>query len=163
MSLPTYGSKLMYSTDGTNFTTVAQLRKVTPEGSKQTIVDQTNILTSGNGDAPLAVRFSAGEISLDGVLSPQSTSQLAMGTLHANLSLVYWKLLLADNLTVWTWSGFVSEFVPWALDVSKSVPFSAKIRVWGGLTGPAGGSGFELESGGGAVLLEDGGTLLQET
>jgi hypothetical protein len=46
---------------------VAQLRMFAPLGSKQLIVDQPNTLTPGNAAAPLAARFDAREISLDGV------------------------------------------------------------------------------------------------
>ena len=120
------------------FTTIAKLRKITPEGSKQTIVDQTNLFTAGNGDAPLAVRFAGGEISLEGIESPQDSSQLTLGQLHAALTKAYWQLLLSDGLTVWTFQGYVSEYVPWVLDVNKAVAFSAKIRVSGAFTGPAG-------------------------
>jgi hypothetical protein len=137
-AIASYGSHLSYSTDGVHYTTVAQIRKLTPQASKQTIVDQTNILTPGNAAAPLAARFDSGEIQIDGVLSPEDSSQLALGTLHAALTLVYWKLLLSDGVSTWTWQGFVSEYVPWVLDVAKAVVFTAKIRVSGVLTGPAG-------------------------
>lgn len=137
-AFPGYGSKLSYSIDGTHYTTVAQLRKVMPQGSKQTIVDQTNILTAGNSAAPLASRFDSGEISLEGVLSPGDGSQLQLGAMHAGLTLVYWKLLLADGIATWSFQGFLSEFVPFTVDVAKAMGFTAKIRVWGVLTGPAG-------------------------
>jgi hypothetical protein len=117
---------------------VAQLRKLQGPQSKQTIVDQTNILTTGNGDAPLAVRFSSGEAQMDGVVNPGSSSQLTLGQLHANLTLAYWKLLESDGMTTWTWQGYVSEYKPFDLDVMKAVLFTAKIRVWGALTGPLG-------------------------
>jgi hypothetical protein len=145
------GSKLSYSLDnGVTYTEVALLRKVKPDNSKQTILDQTNILTAGNGDAPLPVRFSSGEIQIDGVLSPltsldglplpsqQNISQLTLGQLHANLQIVNWKLLLADGVTTWTWQASVSEYKPFDVDVMKAVIFSAKLRVWGALTGPLG-------------------------
>lgn len=133
-----YGSQLSYSTNGTSYTQVAQLKKIMPRGSKQMIVDQTNLLTTGNGDAPLAARFSSGELELEGVLSPQNASQLALGTYHASLTLLYWKVLLSDGVTTWTFQGYLSEFVPFTIDVAKAMGFSAKIRVWGALTGPGG-------------------------
>lgn len=140
IAVATYGSKLGFNASSSSgpFTTVAQLRKAAPQGSKQTIVDQTNILTAGNGDAPIAVRFAGGEIDISGVLSPQDGSQLTLGQLHANLTLAWWQLLLADGMTVWTFQGYVSEYVPWALDINKAVVFSAKIRISGAFTGPAG-------------------------
>lgn len=137
-AIPTLGSKLSYSTDGVHYTTVAQLRKFQGPQSKQTIVDQTNILTAGNGDAPLPVRFSSGEASMDGVLIPQNGSQLGLGALHAALTVVNWKLLLSDGVTIWTWLGSVSEYKPFDLDIAKAIVFAAKIRIVGALTGPLG-------------------------
>jgi hypothetical protein len=64
---PGEGLQMQYSTDGVHFMNVAQLRKFAPLGAKQLIVDQTNTLTPGNAAAPLAARFDAGEIWLDGV------------------------------------------------------------------------------------------------
>jgi len=130
------GSKLSFSLDNVHFTKVAQIRKFQGPNSKQTIVDQTNLLTAGNGDAPLAVRFSSGEAQMDGIVSPQSSSQLTLGQLHASLTVVYWQLLLSDGVTVWSWIGSVSEYKPWDLDVLKAVVFSAKIRIAGALTSP---------------------------
>jgi hypothetical protein len=136
--IPGVGSRLSFSLDGVHYTSVAQIRKFQGPQSKQAFVDQTNILTAGNGDAPLPVRFSSGEAQIDGVLSPQNSSQLTLGQLHANLTLVYWQLLLADGITMWSWQGYVSEFKPFDIDTMKAVLFSAKIRVAGALTGPLG-------------------------
>lgn len=132
------GSKLSFSLDGVHYTSVAQVRKFQGPQSKQVFVDQTNILTAGNGDAPLPVRYSSGEAQLDGVLSSQNSSQLTLGQLHASLTLVYWQLLLSDGVTVWSWQGYVSEFKPFDIDTMKVVMFLAKIRVQGALTGPLG-------------------------
>lgn len=137
-AIASVGSQLSYSLDGVHYTQLAQVRKFQGPTSKQAIVDQTNILTAGNGDAPLAVRFSSGEAQIDGVLSPQNSSQLTLGQLHANLTLCYWQLLLADGVTLWSWQGFVSEYKPFDLDTMKAVVFSAKIRISGALTGPLG-------------------------
>jgi hypothetical protein len=132
------GSRLSFSLNGVTYTSLAQIRKFQGPQSKQTIVDQTNILTPGNGDAPLAARFSSGEAQIDGVVIPQNSSQLTLGQLHANLTLAWWQLLLADGVTVWKWQGFVSEYLPFTLDTMKATLFSAKIRVWGALNGPLG-------------------------
>ena len=132
------GAKLSFSLDNVHFTQVAQLRKFKGPNSKQMIVDQTNILTAGNGDAPLAARFSSGEAQMDGIVKPQDSSQLTLGQLHANLTLAYWQLVYADGVTVWKFQGVVSEYLPFDLDVVKAILFSAKIRIWGALTGPLG-------------------------
>ena len=137
-AIASVGSKLSFSLDGVTYTQVAQLRKFKGPQSKQVIVDQTNILTAGNGDAPLAARYSTGEAQMDGVVSPQSSSQLTLGQLHANLMLGYWQLLESDGITLWSWRGYVSEYLPFDLDVMKAIAFTAKIRVWGALTGPLG-------------------------
>lgn len=137
-AISTVGSKLKFSLDGVTYTQVAQLRTFKGPQSKQVIVDQTNILTAGNGDAPLPVRFSSGEAQLDGVLSPQDSSQLTLGQLHAALTVVFWQLLLSDGVTVWSWKGSVSEYLPFDLNVMKAVVFSAKIRIAGALTSPLG-------------------------
>ena len=137
-AIASVGSKLSFSLDGITYTQVAQLRKFKGPQSKQVIVDQTNILTAGNGDAPLAVRYSSGEAQMDGVVSPQSSSQLTLGQLHANLTLGYWQLLLSDGVTLWSWRGYVSEYLPFDLDVMKSIAFTAKIRVFGAIQSPLG-------------------------
>jgi hypothetical protein len=133
-----YGSKLEYTSDGVHYTKVAQLRKIVPDGSKQTIVDQTNILTAGNGSAPLAVRFNSGEIAIDGVLAPGDGSQLALGTLHATLAVVTWRITYPDGESTYVFLGSVSEYKPFDIDVKKAMTFSAKIRVAGAFTSPAG-------------------------
>lgn len=137
-AIPGVGSQLSFSLDGVHYTKVAQLRKFKGPQSKQSFVDQTNILTAGNGDAPLPVRYSSGEAQLDGVVSPQDSSQLTLGQLHANLTVVFWQLLLADGVTYWKWQGSVSEYQPFDVDTMKAVIFAAKIRVLGGLLGPLG-------------------------
>jgi hypothetical protein len=137
-AIPSVGSKLSFSTDNVHFTQVAQIRKFQGPQSKQVIVDQTNILTAGNGDAPLAVRYSSGEAQMDGVVSPQDSSQLTLGQLHANLTLGYWQLIESDGVTMWSWQGYVSEFKPFDLDVMRAITFTAKIRIYGALTGPLG-------------------------
>lgn len=135
---PGYGSKLLYSTDNVSFGTIAQLQKFSPSGSKQSSVDQTNILTAGNGSQPLAVRFDSGEIDLAGVLDPQNGSQLALGQLHANLTLAWWKVILSDGITTWTFQAYVSEYVPFQVQTAKALAFTARLRVVSALTGPLG-------------------------
>ena len=137
--IPAAGSKLNMSSSGNvgTFVPVAQLQKIAPEGSKQTIVDQTNLLTPDVGDRPLPVRVVSGEIDIAGVLDPQNTSILQLGVAHANLGIYYFEMVLSDG-TLYTFQGCVAEYVPFDLDVKKAVGFTAKIRVSGLLTGPAG-------------------------
>lgn len=133
-----FGSKLSLTQDGTDYTTVAQLQRITPAGSKQQMVDRTNILTPDNFTRRLPVRVECDELDLAGVLSPQDGSQLLLGSLHASLQVVAWKLLLADGMTYYTFSGSVSEFVPWQIVYNKFVPFKAKLALIGGMSGPQG-------------------------
>lgn len=131
------GSALQYSLDNSTFTKVAQLRKFAPTGSKQTMVDQTNILTPVPFTAPLPVRVDSGELDLEGILDPANGSQLALGQLHANLTIAWWKVILSDG-TPWTFQAAVSEFLPFQVDVGKAITFTARLRISGGLNGPLG-------------------------
>lgn len=133
-----FGSKLLVSTDGIDFSTIAQLQRIVPAGSKQQMVDRTNILTSDNFARRLPVRIECDELDLAGVVKPQDGSQLSLGTLHANLQIVNWKILLSDNVTFYTFLASVSSYVPFEIVFNKFVPFKAKLAVTGGLTGPQG-------------------------
>jgi hypothetical protein len=136
---PGYGSKLFMSPSGAvgSFSAVAQLKSIVPQGSKQTVVDQTNILTPDNFSRPLAVRVDSGEINVEGVLDPANAQILQLGTAHASLQLYFFQLVLPDG-TQWTFQGLVIEFVPFSVAYNKFLSFSAKIRVSGALAGPAG-------------------------
>jgi hypothetical protein len=133
-----FGSKLLYSTDNINFTALIQLKRMKPSGSKQTHVDQTNILTATPFMQPLAVRVDSGELDIDGVLSPGDGTQLTLGQLHAQMTLAWWKVLLPDGLTVYSFQAYVIEYTPFDVAYDKFIPFSAKLRISGGLTGPLG-------------------------
>jgi hypothetical protein len=135
---PGYGSKLLLTTDGTDYFSIAQLQKVLPSGSKHTTTDQTNLLTPDNFERPLAVLIDGGQIEIAGVLDPANGSQLELGTLHANLTLAKWQLQLSDGVTVYFFSAYVAEYVPWTVQLSKALGFSAKLTVVGAMTGPAG-------------------------
>lgn len=134
---PGYGSKLFMSASGAGFVPIAQLKSFIPDGSKQVIVDQTNVSTPDNFSRPLAVRIDSGEIALDGVLDPANTGILQLGTAHASLALYYFMAVLTDG-TQYTFQGLVSEYVPFKVSYSKAITFSGKIRVSGALAGPAG-------------------------
>jgi hypothetical protein len=132
-----YGSKFYVSSDNVTFTSVAQLQRFVPSGSKQTMVDQTNILTPDNFTRPLPVRIDSGEIDLAGVLDAASGNILILGQLHANLTPVFFKVVLTDG-TPYTFAGFVSEYVPFSVVYNKAIGFSAKVRVSGAYSGPLG-------------------------
>jgi hypothetical protein len=136
---PGYGSKLFMSSTGAvgSFTPVAQLKSFIPTGSRQTLADQTNVLTPDNFTRPMAVRIDAGDIDLAGVLDPQNTQILQLGTAHASLALYFFKIVLTDG-TEYDFQGLVIGYVPFSVTYDKAITFSSKIRVSGGLTGPAG-------------------------
>lgn len=139
---PTYGyvgrgSRIFMSVDGVKWKPVAQLKKFLPQGSKQTIVDQTNVLTPDNFSRPLAARVDSGDIELSGVLDPQNTDILQLGTAHASLAAYFFKVVLTDG-TEYDFQALVSEYVPFGVEYNKYIGFSAKLRVTGALTGPAG-------------------------
>ena len=134
---PGYGSKLFMSSDNVHFVPVAQLKSFVPQGSRQTVVDQTNVLTPDNFSRPLAVRVDSGDIDLAGVLDPANTQILQLGTAHAALALYFFKVVLPDG-SEYDFQGLVIEYVPFSVTYNKFIGFSAKVRVSGALTGPAG-------------------------
>jgi hypothetical protein len=140
IAIPGYGSKLQLQ-NGSAWLTIAQLRKMSPsgDGSKQNMLDQTNILTAGNGCAPIPGRVDAGEYDIEGVVIPTNSSQLELGTLHYAGTLAQWQLLLSDGVTTWTFLAYVSTYKPFDIPAGdKAVIFAARLRVSGTQTGPAG-------------------------
>jgi hypothetical protein len=136
---PGYGSKLQCSTDAVHYFSIAQLRKIIPSGSKQSTVDQTNLLTPDSFTRPLATLIDAGQIEIEGVLDPQNGSQLQLGTLHAALTLAWWQvLLLSDGVTVYSFQARVAEYVPFTVQHNKALGFTAKLSLVGAMTSPAG-------------------------
>jgi len=133
---PGRGSKLYSSLDGVTYSAIAQLRTFKPAGSKQNLVDQTNLRTPDNFTRSLAAQVDSGEIEFDGVYSGDST-QLNLGQLHGQMTLAYFKATLSDG-SVWLAQCFVSEFVPWGVAYNKFIPFSGKLRISGGITPPSG-------------------------
>jgi hypothetical protein len=134
---PGYGSKFFLSTDDVVFTPVAQLQRFVPQGSKSQIVDRTNVLTPDNFTRPMPVRVDSGEIEMVGVLDPANSNILQLGQAHANMSLIFAKIVLTDG-TEYDFQGYVTEYVPFSVTYNKAIGFSAKIRVSGAFTGPLG-------------------------
>jgi len=139
-----YGSQLSMSTDGVNFTQVVQLQRIEPGGSRQTMVDQTNLRTVGNFTTPLAVQVDGGEVDMTGVFS-SDISQLLLGQYHGSLTPLFFRLKLAPIAgsppTYYSFQAFVSEFKSWAVVYNKFIPFSAKLRLIGGMESAL--SGFQ--------------------
>ena len=136
-SRPGYGSRLFMSSDNIHFSPVAQLKSFVPQGSRQTVVDQTNVLTPDSFSRPMATRIDSGDIDLAGVLDAQNGNILQLGTAHAALALYYFKIVLTDG-TEYDFQGLVIEYVPFSVTYNKFIGFSAKVRVSGAFVGPAG-------------------------
>jgi len=131
------GTTLSYSLDNTTFTPIAQLQQFTPAGSKQTIIEQTNLSSPGNFTQYLAVQIDAGDIDIEGALNPEDLSYLTLGQLHGNLTLAYFQAMLVDG-SIFSFTAFVSEFVPFKVKWNKAYTFSAKLRLTGGISSPLG-------------------------
>jgi len=136
-SYPGYGSKLSLSANGVTYTEVAQLQRFAPTGSRQTLVEQTNVLTPDNFARQLATRVDSGELEMAGILNPSNAGILQLGTFHASLALAYCMVTLSDG-SVYTFQGYVSEYVPFIVAHDKALAFTGKIRVNGAFTGPGG-------------------------
>jgi hypothetical protein len=134
-----YGSKLYYSLDQSTYLNVVQLQRISPAGSKQRMVDQTNLRTPDNFTRPMPVQVDSGEIDITGVYSGDP-SQFALAGCHGSMQLVYFRLVLSDG-TIYNFAAYVSEFKPWEVVYSKFIPFSAKLRIVGGIQVPS--SGFQ--------------------
>lgn len=132
-----YGTTLLMSPDNVDWTLVAQLKTIAPQGSRQTTVDRTNVLTPDNFMRTMPVRIDSGDLHLVGVLDPSNTGILQLGTAHATLAVYYFQAVLPDG-TTYTFQAMVAEYVPFNVAYNKAISFSAKLRVTGGMNGPAG-------------------------
>lgn len=130
------GTQLLYSLDNFNFTPVPQIQQFEPTGSKQTMVDQTNLSTPGYFTQPQAVQVDAGEIDFAGILNPQDPVYLALGTFHGANTLLYWRARLTDG-SVFSFQAFVSEFQAFSAKWNKLYTWKGKLRIVGGLESPA--------------------------
>jgi hypothetical protein len=127
------GTLLYYSTDGVTFTSLGQLQQFEHAGSKQTMVDQTNILTPADRTQPLSVRVDAGEIDASGVLNPQDDTYAALQGFHANQTLVTWKVQFIEG-SAFTFEAYVSQFKAFSAKWNKLLAFTSKLRLTGPLT-----------------------------
>ena len=135
------GSQLLYSPDGgTTYIPVTQLRQFDSGGSKQTLIDQTNLRTADAFTHSLPVLVDSGEIDFSGVLNPEDLSYLALAQFHGSLTLVMWKVVFVDG-TALTFTASVSEFKPFGVAWNKLLDWSGKLRLSGGFSGISGGFG----------------------
>jgi hypothetical protein len=127
------GTLLLYSSDNISFTPLGQLQQFEHGGSKQTLVDQTNVLTPVTVTQPLPVRVDAGEIDIVGLLNPQDPTYLAVEQFHTTQALPYWKARLVDGSS-FTFQAYVSEFKAFTAKVNKLYTWTGKLRISGVLT-----------------------------
>lgn len=128
------GTVLSFSPDGVTWTAVPQLQQFEPDGSKQAMVDQTNLNSPGNFTQPYAVQVDAGEITFSGIYSG-ATAQVLLGSYHASMTLLYWQALLLDG-SLYSFLAFVSEFKPFSVKWNKYNTWSGKLRIVGGMQTP---------------------------
>lgn len=132
-----YGSGGYGEGGGAVYTPIAQLTRFEPSGSKQTFVDQTSLTSPGVFTVPMPVQVESGEFELEGVCNPQDAMGLQLGVWHGSLALVSWQVILPDGST-YTFNAYVSELVPFKVQINKYLRFSAKLRISGGMQSPAG-------------------------
>lgn len=130
------GTRLQYSLDGITYMPVAQLQQFEPTGSRQAMVDQTNLSTPGTFTQPYPVQVDAGEIDFSGVLNPADLSYLVLGQLHGSKTLAYWRAALIDGVTFFSFQAYVSEFKPFSVKWNKIYGWSGKLRIVGGMESP---------------------------
>jgi hypothetical protein len=128
------GTVLQVSQDGTNFLSTGQLTKIEPGGSKQKIVDATDLGAAQLGfTTPLAVQVESGELACEGVLNPQDPVTQLLGQLHGSLALASFLVTLSDNLTSYYFQGYVSDWKPFSVALGKMLRISWKLRIVGAL------------------------------
>lgn len=130
------GITLAYSTDGTNFTTIAQ--RVSISGPSWTVAEiETTHLDS------IAKEFIPSQIPESGTLDvsieydADSTTHSALTTLMGTPDLRYWQLALDNDSagdTTWTAQGFLTGFQPNGMEVEGVLMADCSIRLTGGIT-----------------------------
>jgi hypothetical protein len=131
------GSLLLYSLDGNTYVPLAQLRQFESGGSKQTLVDQTNLRSPDLYTYPKPVLVDSGEIDFGGALNPEDSSYLALGEFHGGMLLIYWLVVFPDGSST-SFQAYVSEFKPFAVNWNKLIDWSGKLRIVGGFSGISG-------------------------
>ncbi len=131
------GTILSYSLDNSNFTAIAQLKQFEPTGTKQATVDQTGPSSPGAYTQHKPVQLEAGEIDLEGVLNPQDFSYLALKQIQDSNLTAFFRAVLIDG-SAYNFEASVSEFKPFSVKVLKANTWSAKLKITGGMQGPAG-------------------------
>lgn len=128
------GTVLQVSQDGTNFLSAGQLTKIEPGGSKQKIVDATDLGAALLGfTMPLAVQIESGEFACEGVLNPQDPATQLLGSLHGSMTLASFLVTLSDNASGYYFQAYVSDWKPFSAAVGKMLRCTWKLRIAGAL------------------------------
>jgi hypothetical protein len=123
---------LQVSQDGVTFQATPQLTKIEPGGSKQKIVDATDLGAAQLGfTIPLAVQVESGDLSCEGVLNPQDAVTGLLGQLHASLALATFIVTLSDDVTSYLFQAYVSDWKPFSVALGKMLRVSWKLRIVG--------------------------------
>lgn len=127
------GSQLQRSPDGSTYTTVAEVKKVTQSGSKSDLDDITNMDSPSNFREYLPTLLDGGEFSFECLWYPGNTSQSQLRSDFNNQTLLYWKLLLSNATNGVSFTAYVVE-VDADVPVDKAVTKSFKLKVSGPVT-----------------------------
>ena len=130
------GTKLLYSTDGSGFISVPQIKRFEPDGSRQIMADQTNLNSPGAFTQPYPTLIDCGGIDVQCVLDPQDPVYLALGAAHGRKTLLSWRAQLIDG-SVFSFQAHIAEFKPFQVNVYKAYLYSFKLRIVGGMESPS--------------------------
>ncbi|HEY3972319.1 MAG TPA: phage tail tube protein [Candidatus Sulfotelmatobacter sp.] len=143
------GSSLQTSPDGVTYTPIAQVKMIKPSGAKLKTGDITNLsspTTSGGVvvDEFIPTTMDPGTYDLTGITDPGNSTYFNLMTLQETATLEYFKLVLPDTSN-FKFQGYLTDFTPADIDVSKPIEFTAKIKVSGPSTFTQAGTGLTVQ------------------
>lgn len=127
------GTALQRSPDGSTYTTVAEVKKVSQSGSKADMDDITNMDSASAWREYLPTLLDGGEVSFDCLWYPGSSIQSQLRTDFQAQSLLYWKILLSNATNGISFQGYVVQ-VDGDWPVDKAVTKSFKLKITGPVT-----------------------------
>ena len=129
------GTALLYTTDGLTYNPVPQIKRFEPDSSKQAMADQTNLTSPGDFTQPYPTLIDAGYVDVMCVLNPQDPAYLLLGEAHGRKMLLGWRVILVDGC-VFGFQAYVAEFKPFSVNVYKTLTYSMRLRIAGGIESP---------------------------
>lgn len=121
-------STLAYSTDGTVYTPVTQLRTLEPASLTREQVDTTHKGSTHKSSRP-SYQGDGGSITGSGDYSADEASHVALATMFADQDFRYWKVTLSDGATIVFDEGYLADFS--IGEDSENVSFSFTVKVNG--------------------------------